>query len=710
MAEEIVMGISPKLWRGLTAKFVRMSVALCGHTMKIVTLDETDKDLGKTDHYGNVYLNPCHPIIAERSEKEATTLVTGIFGHEMMHQLMSDFKMFKRETKKKPEDEQDAFHMICNIIEDPTIEYFAHQFFGGKLLKALRYTVMQLYREGDCLEKSKSPAQQFFNALIQYGDGGLLKGSFTFPEARKVFYEVIPFVDKAIETYDSEQRVKYMDKVFELSRPIWEPEKEFLKKLRELWKRLGRDHGSSDGFGNGAIQKKLNKGAPQSKAHSRRKITFRRISKEEAEELLKSSPSGGGDMDGDIEVLIPDEPLDIEPQGSGTLAVEGGMPESGEGETGEDNGSSSGQSKENGEEKEGDNAGEAKGKEQEPNADDSSKKNDASMSKPTPSGGPPPDVEDEITEEEYVMSDELLAEITKDIESAKRESELIDAKVNDEENLDVLPQSKKYPGVKCVNYIVKAPGRKSENTYATLVSSIEDAIVSVVNQFKRIFRNDAAEREYRNSGKVNIKRLSSGRMTTRVFEKKKQPGNKCDMAVIMLVDESGSMRGSKTKVARKAAVMLAEVFGRLNIPIKIVGFTEHQNTVQHYHYLTWRNNIQERTKLLNITDRLNNFDGYSIRYCSELLNKRPEEHKLMIVISDGWPAATYYTEHNEGIVDVRNAVQQASKQAQVLGILIGDEEPESHLFMYGKNFLHITDIQALPNLLAQKVKRMVKEW
>ena len=72
--------------------------------------------------------------------------------------------------------------------------------------------------------------------MFQYGDGGILKGNFTYPEARKTFREVLPYVDRAIEEPDCKKRIALMEKVYEISRPLWIDEIEALQKLIDLLK------------------------------------------------------------------------------------------------------------------------------------------------------------------------------------------------------------------------------------------------------------------------------------------------------------------------------------------------------------------------------------------------------------------------------------------------------------------------------------------
>ena len=329
-------------------------------------------------------------------------------------------------------------------------------------------------------------------------------------------------------------------------------------------------------------------------------------------------------------------------------------------------------------------------------------------------GDPEPgyeETEDSISEEEYHLSDEMLSEIAKDIQRALQEGEKEILSERDDDNLDLTPTSKEYKGVRCINYKVQLDASSAATElYNGIVSANEHMIGNIVAQFKRIFRNDTDRKEYRSSGKVNVKRLASGRRTPKVFERRRASENKGDMSAVILVDESGSMNGEKSEVARKTAIILSEVFARLHIPIKVVGFTESCNTVKHYHYQSWKNSPSERYKLLNISAREANFDGYSIRYAGELLSKRQEQHKLLIVISDGYPAASYYASNEDGINDTRNAVQCASKKSKVLGILVGSVSPEKHQYMYGVNFLHIAKVSDLPSALAQRIKRIVKGW
>ena len=181
---------------------------------------------------------------------------------------------------------------------------------------------------------------------------------------------------------------------------------------------------------------------------------------------------------------------------------------------------------------------------------------------------------------------------------------------------------------------------------------------------------------------------------------------------MLLIDESGSMCGDRTQCARVAAIGLAEVFGNLNIPISIIGFTadESRHSAVHYHYLHWKNTQKERLKLLGLTARKNNFDGYSIRYASQLLAKRPEKNKLMIVISDGQPACHYYPSMLTGVTDTSQAIREASKKVDIIGVAIDNSDTEILYGMYKNHFVHIANVRELFSQLSGVIKNKIKKW
>jgi nitric oxide reductase activation protein len=130
----------------------------------------------------------------------------------------------------------------------------------------------------------------------------------------------------------------------------------------------------------------------------------------------------------------------------------------------------------------------------------------------------------------------------------------------------------------------------------------------------------------------------------------------------------------------------------------------------HYHYLNGDNTPNNRLKLLTSRARVENFDGYSIRYAGEYLKRQKEEFKLLIVLSDGCPACRTYYSGKNGVLDTKLAVKEASKYCKVVGVLAGSSDPSKHQEMYGYNFLYIPTLSDLFNSLGAVIKKNIKDW
>lgn len=322
----------------------------------------------------------------------------------------------------------------------------------------------------------------------------------------------------------------------------------------------------------------------------------------------------------------------------------------------------------------------------------------------------------EFDMEDYDISDEDLDAIEREVESCVKDIER--EEMIGESDSSPLPDFdigvSRIKGAKsCLNVRVKTGDdivRLNDN-YARIVSKLKPGIDSLTSQLKRIFQDDVEEKDYRYSGKINVKRLNSGRKTARVFDRRRLPAEKSDVVVELLVDESGSMSGSRAEHAKQTAIALAEVMYNLKIPVYIIGFTADTSGYDavHNHYITWKNTKADRLKLLNITARCNNFDGYSVRYGGEILKKKNAKHKLMIVISDGCPACYAYR-GADGIPDTKDAIRDVRKDASVLGVAIGNNDTEELHYMYGKDFIHVRKMDDLFAGISKKISDIIKSW
>ncbi len=338
-------------------------------------------------------------------------------------------------------------------------------------------------------------------------------------------------------------------------------------------------------------------------------------------------------------------------------------------------------------------------------------------------GGNKSEEENEYTlleDEEYVLNDTDLANIEKDIDDSLKEIDREESRFNREDAAPLPDFNIKVNGIVkpivCLNKkVIVSDQEFAAEQYSKLLVRLQPSINALYGRIKNIFQNDVEEREYRQSGKISQKRLNSGRKTARIFDKKISPQNKSNLAVTILVDQSGSMRGDKAKVARETAITIAEAFSRLNVPLYVMGFGTggFRDDVVHEHYVTWSNSINQRRRLIDLNSRnCCNMDGYSIRYATEITKKYNAEHKLLIVISDGYPSCSLYNGEAHGLADTADAVRVARRDMDVLGILIDDGETteEKLQALYGNDFVHVVFLKDLFSKLVRRFISIVQRW
>ena len=197
----------------------RILTAIVGFPINV--LEATNGELGYTYGDNSVYVARYHETIKDLSSKEQMIFREGVCVHEIMHKILTDFATALQVVKPYPIFEQRLLSQFINIAEDPAIENFAPQHIGGRPLRSLKYTIAYVYRKSSNIDLYDNALIQYMNALIQFGDMGLIKGRFTFPEAKDMFHKTSEIMLKCVEEPDAKKRVYYGRDIFELSRPLW---------------------------------------------------------------------------------------------------------------------------------------------------------------------------------------------------------------------------------------------------------------------------------------------------------------------------------------------------------------------------------------------------------------------------------------------------------------------------------------------------------
>ena len=195
----------------------------------------------------------------------------------------------------------------------------------------------------------------------------------------------------------------------------------------------------------------------------------------------------------------------------------------------------------------------------------------------------------------------------------------------------------------------------------------------------------------------------------KVFTKNALPSQPPEMAVGLLLDESGSMAScDRATYARASAIILYDFCQALRVPVMVYGHSTGGSGVELYSYSEFDAiDREDKYRLVDISARGSNRDGAALRFVAERLSHRPEELKLLILVSDGQPADTGY--YGTAAEEDLRGIQQEYRRKGILFVAaaIGDDK-ENMERIYGDSFLDITDLNQLPVKLTQVVKRFLR--
>ncbi len=203
--------------------------------------------------------------------------------------------------------------------------------------------------------------------------------------------------------------------------------------------------------------------------------------------------------------------------------------------------------------------------------------------------------------------------------------------------------------------------------------------------------------------------------------------------VTILVDNSRSMLGRPIELAAVCTELLTRTLERCGVSSEVLGFTTvamyggaskalwqeagevnspgRLNGVRHIIYksahMPWRR-ARERFAVMLKSDLLKqNIDGEALQWAHERLLKRPEQKRLLIVVSDGAPsdAATLTANNKDFLVKhLRAVVSDIEKRSPVdlMAIGIGHDVSEHYA-----NAMMINDADELGSALLRHLARML---
>lgn len=178
--------------------------------------------------------------------------------------------------------------------------------------------------------------------------------------------------------------------------------------------------------------------------------------------------------------------------------------------------------------------------------------------------------------------------------------------------------------------------------------------------------------------------------------------------ICVLIDESGSMGGKKEILARQAAILLNETFGKsLGVDLYIYGHTADIGLIGYINLSVYREGSHYNPKfsLSKSCAKSQNRDGDAILEVAKRVRKFTKENCIMFVISDGSPCANGYV----GISAIKDTAEKV-KEAEKLGFGIIQISIDA---VYGVKDMFDTyidigyNLEEMPKLLNEIVKTKV---
>lgn len=210
------------------------------------------------------------------------------------------------------------------------------------------------------------------------------------------------------------------------------------------------------------------------------------------------------------------------------------------------------------------------------------------------------------------------------------------------------------------------------------------------------------------NGKLNTAGLYRVKTDSKVFKKKEQ-GQEKRARFCILIDESGSMSGSKMTNAIEAAVMLASACQRIKVPVSVFGHHTRSGVVlSHYiDYKTWKK-PSAIDNLYWSSSTGSNRDGLALYHSAKYLaqNAQSNEHLIMIVISDGAPVDTGYY-GKPAAQDIQSMYMNFEKNYNIKTIGVGIGDDTEHIPTIYKDFIIVPNVATLGDRLLEILKNVL---
>ncbi|MGC2409346.1 MAG: cobaltochelatase subunit CobT [Methyloceanibacter sp.] len=205
-----------------------------------------------------------------------------------------------------------------------------------------------------------------------------------------------------------------------------------------------------------------------------------------------------------------------------------------------------------------------------------------------------------------------------------------------------------------------------------------------------------------------------------------------DTVVTLLLDNSGSMRGRPIMVAACSADILARTLERCGVKVEILGFTTRAwkgghareqwlnagkpglpgrlNDLRHIVYKSaeapWRRSRRNLGLMMREGLLKENIDGEALAWAHQRLLARPEQRRILMMISDGAPVDDSTLSVNSGSYlerHLRQVIEEIETRSSVELVAIGIGHDVTR---YYRRAVTVTDAEELAGVMTEKLAEL----
>lgn len=343
--------------------------------------------------------------------------------------------------------------------------------------------------------------------------------------------------------------------------------------------------------------------------------------------------------------------------------------------------------------------------------------------------------------EEYV--DSLPQEVKDELERRAREAiQGLEEEINKAIRMNIIEDEEGKPEPAQQPTSTKTPGKPSDpsedkpdvsgvrdtlesllapnsEVYDTVMREVLPLINRLENDLREIFvarQARAWDSGHKFGKKIDLKRRIQEKakavsaFESRAWQKREAPSEK-DYAITLLVDLSGSMRGTKITETFKAVVVLAEVLNALSIKTEILGFNDRIHDFQDFgDRLTdaSRRDMGTMLKEVNSNRAQYNDDGWALKEASTRLARENAEEKFLIALSDGIPEES--AAHGGAEFDLHKVVKEILETTDQKLVGLGIGSGTEHVSGYYPHSLADVPVKEMAEKLADLIRDVIANY